>query len=207
LTVPLVIIAHPDDETIWCGATVAALGAAGRTVGILCLTNGANPTRRDEFERACKVLGARASIRSLADDKRVALSVDDDVFASWLKGVRPALVLGHGAEGELHGHRHHSQCAALAWRWARARGVPYLAFAPGVPSGPVPGGILRRCCVAPCSSAKQTALAVYASQSAVIMSLAEACGPVEAFSGSASAFSRLSALAPHMVLLDEEMHG
>lgn len=202
----LVVVAHPDDETIWCGATIAALAAAGHRVEVVAATNGGNPIRRDEFARACLTLGARPTMYDLTDDKRSELPLDDGTLADWLDGLRPSLVLSHGADGELHRHRHHAQCAALVVNWARTHGVPYLAFAPGDQPWEARDGTLRQRFVSRCGHAKQAALAVYASQAAVIASLAAVCGPSEAFSGTAQALGRLSALAPDLSLQDEKNH-
>ncbi len=65
----LVIAPHPDDETLGCGGTIAALTAAGRQVGVVFLTDGALTGGADrattveermaEAQRACEVLGVK----------------------------------------------------------------------------------------------------------------------------------------------------
>jgi len=197
---------NPDDETIWCGATIAALAAAGQRVEVVSATNGGNPVRRDEFARACLALGARPTMFDLADNKRAELSLDDGTLADWLHVLRPSLVLSHGADGELHRHRHHTQCAALVARWTRTHDVPFLAFAPFDQPREAHDGTLRQRFVSRWGHAKQAALAVYVSQATVIASLAAVCGPSEAFSGTAQAMVRLLALAPDLALLDEKNH-
>lgn len=66
--VALVVAAHPDDEVLGCGATVATLAFSGWEVHHLILTNGADgryapelvETLRDCANRAAKVLGVRS---------------------------------------------------------------------------------------------------------------------------------------------------
>src|SRR5271157_4440863 len=59
----LAVAAHPDDAELGCGATLARLAAAGRTVGMLDLTagelatRGTVETRRAEAEAAAGALG------------------------------------------------------------------------------------------------------------------------------------------------------
>jgi glycosyltransferase involved in cell wall biosynthesis/LmbE family N-acetylglucosaminyl deacetylase len=65
----LVIAPHPDDETLGCGGTIAALAAAGRSVGVVFMTDGGLAgegtresivaDRADETRRACEVLGIK----------------------------------------------------------------------------------------------------------------------------------------------------
>ncbi len=70
----LCIVAHPDDETMLCGGTLAALIARGVTVDVLCATRGEGgemgeppratrqtlgQAREVEMRCACRALGAR----------------------------------------------------------------------------------------------------------------------------------------------------
>ena len=83
----LVVVAHPDDESLACGATIARAAAAGVAVTIASLTRGdAGPTsagfdgqrlgdtRAREFEAAGRVLGAT----------RVVLRDHPDGMLPWL---------------------------------------------------------------------------------------------------------------------------
>lgn len=53
----LVVVAHPDDETLGCGATIARLVDQGEDVDVLILCETRVPN--DHIERACSVLGIR----------------------------------------------------------------------------------------------------------------------------------------------------
>ena len=64
----LIISAHPDDEVIGCGGTIARHAAAGDTVHILIVAEGATSRQngsaddvgrlRDATERAAAIMGA-----------------------------------------------------------------------------------------------------------------------------------------------------
>lgn len=58
----LMVVAHPDDETFWGGAHLIE----GNYL-VICLTNGANPVRRNEFNKAMDVSGSQRIILSYPD--------------------------------------------------------------------------------------------------------------------------------------------
>jgi N-acetylglucosamine malate deacetylase 1 len=58
----LAVGAHPDDVELGCGATLAALAARGRRVGMLDLTAGELATRGDAAVRAAEAAGAAAAL-------------------------------------------------------------------------------------------------------------------------------------------------
>ncbi len=62
----LVLAAHPDDETLGCGATIAKLSQIGHDVELVTFTNGEsardnsdNLNRNDQLETVCKILGIK----------------------------------------------------------------------------------------------------------------------------------------------------
>lgn len=61
----LVVAAHPDDEILGCGGTIARLCSQGWTVHHLILAEGATSrdNRRDEIERAGELQALRAAAR------------------------------------------------------------------------------------------------------------------------------------------------
>lgn len=111
----LVIAAHPDDETLGCGATMAKLAAAGREVHVVFVATGAagrfadpdNHTRiiadqvaalRQEAARAGKILGiASQTFLDFPDNRLDTVPLMD--LAHSLKRLvwdfRPGLVLTH----------------------------------------------------------------------------------------------------------------
>lgn len=96
----LAIGAHPDDVELGCGATVAKLARAGRSVGILNLTRGEAGTRgtpeerRSEAEAAARALGV-VELRFLdcADGSLRSGPAEEDALIEALRELRPDLVL------------------------------------------------------------------------------------------------------------------
>jgi N-acetylglucosamine malate deacetylase 1 len=96
----LAIGAHPDDVELGCGATVAKLAKAGRSVGILNLTRGEAGTRgtpeerRGEAEEAARALGV-VELRFLdcGDGSLRTGPAEEDVLIEALRELRPDLVL------------------------------------------------------------------------------------------------------------------
>ena len=104
----LIIVAHPDDETLWAGAHMASDGYF-----VVCVTNGNNDTRSKEFN----------SILMASEDKGVILNYPDKTFGErddW-DNVREKIIADltriidsndweviatHNKDGE-YGHQHH----------------------------------------------------------------------------------------------------
>ena len=61
----LVIVAHPDDETIWIGGTLLRLKDVKWT--IFCLCRGDDPVRGPRFKKACEYYNAHGLISDLED--------------------------------------------------------------------------------------------------------------------------------------------
>lgn len=75
----LVVVAHPDDEVLGCGGTIARHAAAGRPVHILILAEGA--TARDAMRRVGKARQAVAELRRAARAAARALGAEPPRFA------------------------------------------------------------------------------------------------------------------------------
>lgn len=104
----LVIVAHPDDETIWMGGTILANPKVEWTIFSLCRAD--DKDRAPKFKKVCKFLGARAVISDLDDEERLNLReslpeirkrIHQAIGAS-----RFAAVFTHGYNGE-YGHPRH----------------------------------------------------------------------------------------------------
>jgi LmbE family N-acetylglucosaminyl deacetylase len=55
----LVVAAHPDDEVLGCGATMARLAAEGHAVHVLILADGESSRIRSDDKSAAELVGAR----------------------------------------------------------------------------------------------------------------------------------------------------
>ena len=97
----LAVGAHPDDDELGCGATLALLARAGRRVAILHLTGGEAGTRgtpeqrRREAAAAAALLGASAlELADFGDGGLRAGAAEEDALIEILRRLRPELVLG-----------------------------------------------------------------------------------------------------------------
>jgi len=109
----LVVAAHPDDEVLGCGATIARYAAEGRAVSVLILGAGvaargagsASQSRSREkllaeSDKANKILGVRKVYRADFPDNRfdtVALLDVVKAIEAVKAKVKPALVMTHHA--------------------------------------------------------------------------------------------------------------
>lgn len=113
----VVIVAHPDDETLWCGGLLLQTPQVDWTVFSLCRRS--DRDRRPKFGRVCQRYGARPIISTLNDDpvlgqlnpprhigRRIVRHVGD---AEW------DICLTHGRDGE-YGHQRHRQVHAEVLR-------------------------------------------------------------------------------------------
>ena len=142
----LCVVAHPDDETMLCGGTLARLAAAGVEVSVLSLTRGeggetgepplcdrAELGRVREHEMRCAVQKLGVSHLDFLDyvdpdvgpnDTLFAPEADFDVLVGQIAEVvrrqKPDVVLTHGSNGE-YGHPAH-KLAHTATRQAAGTG-------------------------------------------------------------------------------------
>jgi LmbE family N-acetylglucosaminyl deacetylase len=104
----LVIVAHPDDETIWLSGTVMLNPKIDWT--ILCLCRASDPDRAPKYFRILKALGAKGSIEDLDDLDRWPFQKHVQECKRQIKkhttGLEFDFVITHGTNGE-YGHRDH----------------------------------------------------------------------------------------------------
>lgn len=104
----LVIVAHPDDETIWMGGTLLQNQNDNWTIISLCRKN--DPDREPKFNKVCKTLKARCIIADLDDERLAPLPIKK--IAEKIKSLLPAKkydnVYTHGLNGE-YGHIRHKE--------------------------------------------------------------------------------------------------
>jgi bacillithiol biosynthesis deacetylase BshB1 len=126
----LAVGAHPDDVELGCGGTLATLGVAGRTFGILDLTRGEAGTRGTpqiraaEAAAAARMLGAafRRSLDlgdgGLRTDREAELQVIEEI-----RRARPKLVIAPFPSDRHPDHVRASRLATEASFYAGLRAI------------------------------------------------------------------------------------
>ncbi len=107
-----VIVAHPDDETLWAGGTMLMHPDNCWTVVTLCRQSDAD--RAPKFEKALEYYGAKGVMGDLDDgpeQKPLRTIGVEDAIINLLPSDRYDLVLTHGLWGEYTSHRRHEEVA------------------------------------------------------------------------------------------------
>ncbi|HEX2732023.1 MAG TPA: PIG-L family deacetylase [Polyangiaceae bacterium] len=114
-----VIVAHPDDEVLWCGGFM--LERPGWDWFVLTLCRGSDADRSVRFRRALQALHARGAMADLddgAEQRPLPLALLLDTLATGLPANNYDLILTHGPRGEYTRHlRHEECCRAVAALW------------------------------------------------------------------------------------------
>ncbi len=111
----LVVCAHPDDESLGAGGTIALHSKNGTPVDVLCLT--ANEIRKTELEAACKELGVRVLRVGMRDDFAIDMSLRNDIVDMILK-TRPKIIITHSTDDYNQNHIMCSQLVSQSAEWA-----------------------------------------------------------------------------------------
>lgn len=142
--------AHPDDEVLITGGTLARLAAEGhRTVVVVACDGAGGPARPDggtprldELRESCRVLGVERVVHlGYADSghgpllypdppdrvrfARAPLDEAAERLAAVLREEKPQILLGYDPNGG-YGHRDHIRVHDVAVRAARLAGTPRL---------------------------------------------------------------------------------
>jgi len=112
-----VVVAHPDDETIWAGGTILMHPDWRWTVVSLC--RGSDPDRVPKFLRAVDKLGGVGIIGDL-DDGPEQLPLDETEVQQMLLSLLPqkdySFILTHSPYGEYTRHRRHEETSKAVIR-------------------------------------------------------------------------------------------
>jgi LmbE family N-acetylglucosaminyl deacetylase len=137
-----VIVAHPDDEIIWCGGVM--LSQPDRRWTVLSLCRGEDPDRAPKFHRLCETLGVQGVISDLDDgDPLRSIHVTRDIggrIVDLLPSWRWDVCLTHGRNGE-YGHPRHVEVHQAVLHLAGAGSLACdelwtFAYECQTPSGP-----------------------------------------------------------------------
>ncbi|MHC4396778.1 MAG: PIG-L deacetylase family protein [Planctomycetota bacterium] len=105
-----VIIAHPDDETLWAGGTILMNPEIKWTILTLCRLN--DPDRSPKFNKAMRALGAEGIMGDL-DDGPEQIPLDCYGVQYAITDLLPSnnfdLLITHGHGGEYTRHRRHEE--------------------------------------------------------------------------------------------------
>ena len=105
-----VIVAHPDDETLWTGGTM--LSHKEWNIFIVSLCRASDTNRAPKFLQALKVIGANGKMGDL-DDSAELKSLDEKEVEQAIIDILPAiqydLIITHNPSGEYTRHLRHEE--------------------------------------------------------------------------------------------------
>ena len=105
-----VIVAHPDDETLWAGGTI--LGWPDWEWYIISLCRKSDQERADKFYKVLKILNAQGAMGDL-DDGPEQTPLSDEVVRRAILDLTPQkhfdLIITHHPKGEYTRHRRHEE--------------------------------------------------------------------------------------------------
>ncbi|MDO9580640.1 MAG: PIG-L family deacetylase [Bacteroidales bacterium] len=118
-----VIVAHPDDETLWTGGTI--LSHPSWKWFIVCLCRGNDKDRAPKFLKALQILGSDGIMGDMDDGPEQKPLNESELEHSILKLLPPDhfdLIISHSPNGEYTRHARHEETGkAVIKLWNTAR--------------------------------------------------------------------------------------
>lgn len=105
-----IIVAHPDDETLWAGGTI--LNSPSWKCFVVCLCRGSDTGRSPKFYNALKILNAEGIMGDLDDGPEQKPLDENEVEELILHLLPPThfdLVITHNPAGEYTRHLRHEE--------------------------------------------------------------------------------------------------
>lgn len=104
------IVAHPDDETLWAGGTI--LNHPEWDCFVVCLCRGSDTDRAPKFNKALKMLKAKGIMGEI-DDGPEQTPLDEKMLEDTILKLLPPqhfdLVITHDSQGEYTRHIRHEE--------------------------------------------------------------------------------------------------
>jgi LmbE family N-acetylglucosaminyl deacetylase len=128
-----VIVAHPDDETLWAGGTILLNPQIGWTILSLCRKS--DPDRAPKFFKVIGQFGAKGLMTDLDDgpDQKPLKQTDiQKTILSALPEKSFDIILTHNPKGEYTRHLRHeetSQAVFALWNDGKLKARQFLFFA------------------------------------------------------------------------------
>lgn len=128
-----VIVAHPDDETLWTGGTL--LTHPSWKCFVACLCRGDDKDRAPKFVKALKILNAEGAMGEI-DDSPEQIPLDEKIFEETILKLLPCrhfdLIITHDTKGEYTRHLRHEETSRSVmhlWRTGQITADELWTFA------------------------------------------------------------------------------
>ena len=119
-----IVVAHPDDETLWCGGYLLTHPEFHWRIVTLCRASDSD--RAPRFRQVLQRLGAEGDMADLDDGPdQTPLPVEQlqATVVRLLAGSSYDLILTHGPKGEYTQHRRHVECCEAVMELWRSGGI------------------------------------------------------------------------------------